>query len=142
MILHTCSEAISLSRELENKAAKFYEDLAEKYPAAGDTFLAFAKENKKLFTQIERAYFGVITDAIEGCFAFNIETDKYTLATEVPGTLNEAVKQALKVEETIISYYQDAAEQSGVLMADVPRTFKIVARKRGERKQKLEAILK
>ena len=142
MILHTCSEAISLSRELENTAAKFYEDLAGKYPAAGETFLTFAKENKKLFTQIERAYFGVITDAIEACFAFNIESDKYTLATDIPDTLDGAVKQALKIEETIISYYQDAAEQSAALMADVPRTFKIVARKRGERKQTLEAILK
>lgn len=142
MILHTCSEAISLSRELENTSAKFYEELAGKYSAAGETFLAFAKENKKLFTQIERSYFGVITDAIEGCYAFNIESDKYTLATDVPGTLDEAVKQALKNEETIVTYYQDAAEQSAELMADVPRTFRIVARKRGERKQKLEALLK
>ena len=45
MILHTCSETISFAKELENKSAKFYEELAQKYAKDKDVFLSFAKEN-------------------------------------------------------------------------------------------------
>ena len=32
--------------------------------------ISFAKENKKNIANIERVYYGVITDAIEGSYAF------------------------------------------------------------------------
>ena len=142
MIIHTASEGITLSRKLESESAQFYETLAQRYAKGAETFLALAKENKKNITQIERAYYGVISDAIEGCFCFNLDPDDYipemTIA-EAKGYA-DALKQAIKVEEIIIKFYTDAAEQSQSLMADVPRTFTLVARKRGERKQKLESL--
>ena len=82
MILHTASEGITLSKKLENDSAEFYEDLAKRYAKDAETFLSFARDNKKNIVQIERAYYGVITDAIEGCFAFSVETDKYTFERE------------------------------------------------------------
>jgi hypothetical protein len=144
MILHTASEGITFSKKLENDSAGFYENLARLDAGNAETFLAFAKENKKYITQVERAYYGVITDAIEGCFAFNLDPDDYTLETDIKdGTVAaDAVKQAVAIENTVIKFYTDAAEQSRSLMADVPRTFTIIARKRGERLDKLEALLK
>ncbi len=142
MKLHTCSEVISFARKLENESAKFYEDLSQKYANDKDVFLSFAKENGKNITQIERAYYGVITDAIEGCFAFDVETDEYTLETSLAeGTrYSDALGKAIKIEGKIIKFYLDAAEQSQSLMADVPRTFKLVVKKRDARIPSLESL--
>ncbi len=144
MILHTASEGITFSKKLENDSADFYENLARLNAGDTETILAFAKENKKYITQVERAYYGVITDAIEGCFAFNIDPDEYTLETDIKdgSDFTDSLKQAIEIEKTIIQFYTDAAEQSKSLMADVPRAFVIVARKRGARLEKLEALLK
>jgi len=144
MILHTASEVISLSRQMENDSAAFYEDLARRHAAAAESFLAFAGENRKNVTQVERAYYGVITDALEGCFAFNMEADRYTLVLEIRGGAGHAdvLKQAVAMEKKILAFYTDAASQSKSLMADVPRAFTLIARKREKRLVQLEALLK
>jgi hypothetical protein len=144
MILHTASEGVTLAKKLENDSAKFYEDLAQRYAKEAETFLSFAKDNKKNIVQTERVYFGVITDAIEGCYAFNLDTDNYILETAMPvgATLGDSVKRAIAIEDTIIKFYSDAAEQSKPLLADVPRAFALVARKRSEvRKPQLMALI-
>jgi len=143
MIINTCSGAMSFAKELENESAKFYEDLAQRYTKEKDLFLSFAKENGEYITQIERAYYGVISDAIEGCFAFNIDPEKYSLKTELsekPG-LSDVLKKALEIEEKMVLFYSDAAEQSKSLMADVPRAFRLVAKKRNLRKEKLLSLM-
>ena len=144
MILHTASEGISFVKKLENDSASFYEALAQRYSGDAETFLSFAKENRKFITQIERAYYGVITDAIEGAFAFNIDTDNYSFEIITPDHVNYAtvLEKALEIEGKIITLYNDAAEQSKSLMADVPRTFKLVVKKRESRKPKLMELLK
>ena len=142
MKLQTASSVISLARELENKTAGFYEDLAGRYAAGKDAFLAFAAENKKYVVQIERAYYGVISDAIEGCFAFDLESDDYAVETALAGDAGyaDAVKRAIALEETVVRFYTDAAEQSKSLMADVPRAFMLIVRKRNDRFAKLGAL--
>jgi len=143
MILHTCSEVISFARQLENESAGFYETLSQKYPKDGETFLSFAKENKKNIVQIERSYYGVISDAIEGCFAFDTNPDEYTFETELAenADYSDALSRAVDIEEKIVRFYTDSAEQSKSLMADVPRSFTIVARKRGNRISKLRSLI-
>jgi rubrerythrin len=143
MSINTCSEAISLSKELENESTKFHEELAKRFQKDKDFFLALAKENGKFIMQIERAYYGVITDAIEGCFAFNINPEDYRfkIALSKNTSYSEAVAEALNMEEKILKFYQTAAEQSKHLMADVPRSFILVAKKRGERILKLKSLL-
>ncbi len=140
MILQTASEGVSLAKQLETDSAGFYEALAREYPQGSETFLALAKENKKNSAQIDRAYYGVITDAIEGCYAFHLDPDHYRLklALAKGASYGEALDQAAKMEETIIQFYTDAAEQAKSLMADVPRTFALIARKRTERLEKLK----
>lgn len=143
MILQTASEGITFAKKMENDSASFYEELAQRYIKDAETFLSFVKENKKYITQIERSYYGVITDAIEGGFAFNIESDDYTFVITIPDRVNYAdiLKKAIEIEEKIIKFYTDAAEQSKSLMADVPRAFMIIAKKKELRKPKLRELL-
>jgi hypothetical protein len=143
MKLHTASETVSFVKELEEKAARFYEDLAKRYSKDEDFFLAYAKENNKYFSQIQRAYYSVITDAIEGGYAFDLEADDHTLDTELPeeASYADALDKAVEIEEKIIRFYMVAAEQSMSLMADVPRNFKIVAKKRGGRIPKIRSLI-
>lgn len=143
MGISTCSGAISLAKELENESAKFYQELAQRFEKEKDLFSGFAKENGKFYSQVERAYYGVITDAIEGCFAFDLNPEDYQFKKTLPEniTLSNGVAEAIKMEETMLKFYQVAAEQSKHLMADVPRAFTLVAKKRGERIQKLKILL-
>ena len=143
MIIHTASEGITLSKKLETESAEFYNELAKRYKEGAEVFLSFAKENEKNLVQIDRAYYGVITDAIEGGYAFNIETDNYSLTTAVKDGVEfaDVLNQAKDIENIIIRFYTDAAEQSKPLLADVPRTFSLIARKRGKRLEKLGSLL-
>ncbi len=142
MRLNTASETISFLKDLESRSGGFYEALARNHEAEGDLFLAFAKENKKNITIIERTYYGVITDAIEGCFAFEIDPEAYAIRTEDPaGSYADALRKALEMEGTIVRFYLDAAGQGRCLMADLPRVMERIAKARGERRKKLQELL-
>lgn len=142
MNMHTCAEVIGFIRELENTSARFYEGLSQKYAEEEDVFLSLVKENKKYLTEVERAYYGVISDAIEGCFAFDINPDEYLFKTELDEETSYAdvLARAIEIEDKIIKFYTDAAEQAKLLMADVPRTFVLIARKRDNRKSRLKSL--
>ena len=142
MKLCTASETLSFLRELEEKAAGFYEDLAKRFSNNAELFLTFAKENRKYNKQIQMAYQSVITDAIEGCYAFDLESDAYTFEADLPDTadLKDAAEKALSIEEKILACYSDGAKQSSSLLADVPRNFKIVIKKRSGRLDKLKSL--
>ncbi len=142
MTLRTTSEGISCAKMLEDKSSRFYELLAGKC-ADPELFLTFSKENRKNIVQIERTYFGVITDAIEGGYAFNLEPENYVFDTDIAnGTNNgELLRQAVEIEQKIIRFYSDAAEQSKSLMADIPRLFRQLVVRREERRAKLESLL-
>jgi hypothetical protein len=142
MKLQTASETISFVKDLEEKSAKFYEDVFQRYSKDEDVLLAFAKENRKYFTQIQRAYYSVITDAIEGCYAFNLNSGDYIFETDLPenATYADTLAKAIEIEEKILDFYHVAADQSMSLMADVPRNFKIVAKKRKNRIPTLKSL--
>ncbi|MFC1494066.1 hypothetical protein ACFL6W_02195 [Thermodesulfobacteriota bacterium] len=141
-ILNTCSEAISLARELEKTSAEFYKGIAERFTDNRDLFLSFAQENEKYIKQVERAYYGVISDALEGCFAFSLNPGDFSLETGLAenAALSEAIQCAMKIEDNIIEFYNIAAEQSKSLMADVPRAFKLVVKKRRKRQSTLTSL--
>ncbi len=143
MELNTASQIISFARKLEEDGVRFYEDLAQRCTKGRETLLSFAQENRRNVVQIERTYYGVITDAIEGCFSFKINPDGYTLRTELAKNMgySDALNQAVKMEEKIIEFYSDAAKQSKSLLADVPRVFIMVAKKRGNRIPRLRSLL-
>ena len=143
MKLHTASEVISFAKRLENGLAEFYEDLSRRYAKDEDVLLSFAKENRKNIVQVERTYYEVITDAIEGCFAFNLDPDEYTFRTELTekASYSDALGKAMEMEEKIIKFYSDAAEQSKSLMADLPRAFTIIAKKGDNHRSILKSLL-
>lgn len=140
MELNTASSTISFARKLEEDSARFYQNLALKFPDKKDAFIAFAAENKKYIAQVERSYYSVISDAIEGCFAFKINPAEYELNSVVTNTYQDALKQAGEIEDRIIRFYTDAAAQSACLLADVPRTMSQIAKKRAARVLKLKEI--
>jgi len=141
--LNTASAIISFAKKLEEDSAKFYRDLAQRYVKDRDIFSSFAEENRKNVVQIERAYYGVITDAIEGCFAFDIESEAYVVETTLAedASYSGALGKAIELEEKIGKFYADAAEQSKSYMADVPRAFMLIVKKRNNRVVKLGSLL-
>ena len=143
MQLKTAAEAVSFARGLEEHSARFYQELAERDIADGQTWLSFARENGKNIVQIERAYYGGISDALESCFTFDINRDEFTFETELPPEVSDAqaLARALEMEEKIRKFYSVAARQSRLLMADVPRAFTMVARKRDNRISMLQSLL-
>jgi len=143
MPLNTASEVISLARQLEEDCAKFYELLAQRYLKDGETFLSLAEESRKNIVQVERAYYGVITDALEGCFAFSINQNEYLFSAELSEKISytKVLGWAIDMEKKIGEFYSDAGEQSKSLMADVPRAFAMMAKKRGGRISILELFL-
>ena len=142
MKLQTASSVISFAKSLENDSAKFYQDLSQRHTEDKDALLAFAEENGKNVVQIERAYYGVISDAIEGCFAFDVDPEVYAIETSLDENMNysDALRKAIEMEEKIVQFYTEAAEQSKSLMADVPRAFMRVVKKRGDRIAKLRSL--
>jgi rubrerythrin len=66
---------------------------------------------------------------------------KVKAAPSKEASYSDALKEALAMEEKILKFYGIAAEQSKHLMADVPRSFTLVAKKRSERIPKLKALL-
>ena len=142
-IINTCSGTISHAKKLEKDSSDFYERAAERDVDNKGLFLSFAEENRKFVMQIERAYYGVISDAIEGCFAFNLNPDDHEFNLEMPGgaSLSEVVEKAIEIEKKMTDFYNTAAEQSKSLMADVPRAFKMVVKKRLKREDTLKALL-
>lgn len=143
MELNTTSAVISFTKELEENSTKFYENLIKKYPQNKETFLSFIKENKKNIILVQRVYYEVITDAIEGCFSFKgLDTDNYKFKTELTENIrySNVLKMAIKAEEKVQRFYLDAAEESKSLMADIPRVFERIAKKRDKRKIQLESF--
>ena len=59
----------------------------------------------------------------------------------VQATFKDVLQQALAAEETMVAFYTTAAEQSMALTAEVPRNFKIVAKKRSARIEKLRELI-
>jgi len=142
MQLQTTSETISFIRVYENLIAGFYEEIAARFTDRAEEFKTLAADNRKYIVLLERAYFSVISDAIEGGYAFDMDPDAYqfdaTLAADA--TLASAIKQALTLEQTSIDFYILAAEQSAALMADVPQMMKQIVKKKVRRQEVIGQI--
>ena len=143
MKLNTMAAVMSFVSKIESDSASFYEGHAEKYPELKDVFLAWARENRKFEKQVKRTYFGVITDTLESNYCFEtLDSEKYEFQTTLAdgADRSEAANRARKIEETIKGFYLEAARLSESLMADIPRLFKKIAKKREERSQSLASL--
>lgn len=141
MKLNTMAGVMTFVSKIENDSASFYRNYAEKYPELESIFLSWNKENSKFEKNVKRTYFGVITDTLESNYAFQgLDTDDYNFETQLPENADsyEAAKKARDIEETIKNFYLKAAQLSDGLMADIPRLFRKIAKKREERCQSFE----
>jgi rubrerythrin len=141
--LNTASAVISFAHEIEEDGVSVYENLAQRFPEHSDLFLSFAAENHKNIKNVERTYYSVVTDALEGCFSFKLDSSKYDFekATRLKSTFKDEIQHALDIEEKTVAFYTAAADQSKSLIADVSRAFTLVARKRGERLETLREFI-
>jgi hypothetical protein len=143
MKLNTMAGVMSFVSKIENDSASFYRNYAEKYPELESIFLSWNKENSKFEKNIKRTYYGVITDTLESNYAFQgLDTDDCNFETQLPedADSSEAGKKAREIEETIKHFYLKAAQLSDGLMADIPRLFRKIAKKREERCQILDTL--
>jgi len=143
MKLNTASAVISFAKELEENSIKYYEKFIQKYPKDKEIFLSFIKESKKNIVSVQRVYYEVITDAIEGCFSFEgLDTDNYIFNQKISAdaSYSNALESAIEMEKKIQKFYLDSAEVSKSLMADIPRAFERIAKERDKHKSHLEKI--
>ena len=143
MRLKTASEVINFAKEVEEKSAEFYEGLAKMYSQYGDVFLSFVKENNKNKLWIQRVYQEVVSDALETGFSFEgLDTDNYLIEVNLSKDkdLSEVLKKTLEMEEKIQKFYIDAAEKSKSLLADVPRVFERIVKRREKRKLEIKNL--
>lgn len=144
MDLNTASAVVTFAESLEVGSAQFYEAAAGRLGDLGNVFEGFVKENKKNVQAVKRAYYSVISDALETGFSFeSLSTDPYGIDRELDAGAGpaEVLEQAIANENKIQSFYQQAAACSEAFMADVPRAFKRLAKNRDKRKTRLQELL-
>jgi hypothetical protein len=161
----TASAIISFAEKLEDSSSTFYGGLAERWTedkqpptpipltkggqggcGKGDkeTFLNFAKESEKNKTSVVRTYRETITDALEAGFSFEgLNLSDYEAKTTLTENVSysEALGMAIELEEKACKFYSDVAERSQSLLATIPGAFSKVAKRRSDRKLKLQSLL-
>lgn len=141
MKLNTASAAVRFAKQLEDESRNLYERATERYPELQSAFAPFIRENKRNVGSIDRAYIGVVSDALDTQFAFEgIDTDDYGIVTDLPDSPDEVTTVLASNEEAIIAFYRAAADSSRDLLADVPRAFDRIASKRSRRTKALRAL--
>ena len=136
MNLRTMAAVMEFVTKVESESAVFYQDQAGRFPGLEDIFQSFAKENKKFAKQVKQTYFGVITDTLESNYCFEgLRDDDFALDLTLPEDAGEeaAKGKAAEIEGVLKRFYETSADMSDGLMADVPRLFKRIAKKREER---------
>jgi rubrerythrin len=146
MELKTASELVRFAAKLEEDLARSYELLAQRYPQGGELFLSLAKEGRRNKALIERAYYEVVSDALETGFSFGgLATEEYGLEPELnlaqAQDLTAALELAMEMELKLQRFYTAAAERAKALLADLPRVLAELGKKRAERRQRLAALL-
>ena len=82
------------------------------------------------------------TDTVEDLASTSIRSSTFEAdLTKDASDYPEAMERAIEMKREDGQSLSDAAEQSKSLMADVPRAFKMVAKKRDARKSKLKLLL-
>jgi hypothetical protein len=143
MNLQTAASVISCVSKIEQASAALYERLAGLHPEFMRAFSAFAKENLKYESNVRRAYYNVVSDALETGFCFDLRVDAMLTSPVLPeeASSTDILRAVIRLEEEIRSFYEDAAGQSKSLLADVPRAMERVAKARRERQKELKKLL-
>lgn len=139
----TASAIISFCTNWEDEAARFYQELAGRFPEQAERFSAMADACAKHKALVQRTYQETVSDILETGYAFNgFQPSTYlvdlTLAPDA--TLDQAAALAIRLEEQAVAFYQEVSRRGQSLLATIPRAFNKVASKRSERLAQLRAM--
>jgi hypothetical protein len=140
----TASAVVSFSRQMEERLAAFYGELAHRFEAHADSLHDFARSCDKTGMQVVRTYQETVSDALETGYSFaGIFLDAYRIEWELPEALtwDEALETALALEAQAVAFYSDVAEASRSLLATIPRAFKRAARTHQQRQEALQRTM-
>ena len=137
----TAASVITYVSKIELDSAKLYEQWGAVHEKLKASFEAFAKANKKNEQRVKRAYYSVVSDALETGFCFkdlraDIVMPEFTKGASVSEVLNLGVT----LEKEIRNFYVKAANSSRTLLADVSRQMEKVSQERAKRVEQLQVM--
>ncbi len=144
-MLNTASGLIEYYTKYEDRIKSFYETLAEDERCAAnkELFKSMAEGNEKHKKEVLRAYYEVITDAIEACYIRSLDETKYEVDTEITPEMTYAdiLRKAVGIEEKSGGFCAEAYRCTSGLLADISVAFRRVSRWKAKRAEKLKELL-
>jgi hypothetical protein len=137
----TAASVITYVSRIELDSAQLYEQWGKLHERLRDSFEAFSKTNRKNEQRVKRAYYSVVSDALETGFCFkdiwaDIVMPEFSKGARVSDVLNSAVT----LEREILGFYVKAANSSRALLSDVSRQMQKISQERTKRVEQLEAM--
>jgi rubrerythrin len=137
----TAASVITYVSKIELDSAKLYEQWGKLHEKLRDSFEAFAKANKKNEQRVKRAYYSVVSDALETNFCFkDLRADIVMPEFSKGASVSEVLNLAVTLEKEIRNFYVKAANSSRALLPDVPRQMDKVSQERTKRVEQLQAM--
>ncbi len=141
MECNTAASVITYVSKIELDSATLYEQWGQLHGKLRDAFESFAKANRKNEQRVKRAYYSVVSDALETGFCFkDLSADIVIPESSKAASLSEVLSLAVTLEKEIQDFYVKAANSSRALLADVPRQMDKVSRERAKRVEQLQAM--
>lgn len=141
--LNTAASVISYVSKIEQESATLYEEWAERYETVRDLFRSIAKENRRHESNIKRAYYSVVSDALETGFSFKgLSADVHFPKLEEGLLLIKVLEEGIALENNMLAFYTKASETSRSLLADVSRAMMKAAKSRSTRIERLSNLLR
>jgi rubrerythrin len=137
----TAASVITYVSKIELDSATLYEQWGRLHEKFRDPFEAFAKSNKKHEQRVKRAYYSVVSDALETGFCFkDLRADIVIPEFSKGASVSEVLNLAVALETKIRDFYVKAATSSRALLADVSRQMDKVSQDRTKRMEQLQAM--
>lgn len=140
MALSTAAAVISYISRIENETAEFYETVCRTHSDLRSMVEAFSNENRKFETRVKRAYYSVVSDALETGFSFQgVSEDVVVPRIDPSAGPADILKMSHDLETRIQELYESASASSKVLLPDVSRAMAQVVRSREKRRASIVA---
>ena len=137
----TAASVITYVSKIELDSATLYEQWGKLHESLRASFEAFTKANKKNEQRVKRAYYSVVSDALETGFCFkDLRADIVVPEFSKGASVSEVLNLAVRVEKEIRDFYVKAANSSRALLTDVSRQMDKVSQERTKRVEQLLAM--
>ena len=141
-MLNTAASVISYVSKVEDESARFYTVVSQKDRSIGKLFSEFPRENKKYETNVKRAYYNMVSDALETGFCFQDLNDDIRIPDpNVQVDRSVLLNASLQLETALLQFYRKAALAAKSLLGDLSRAMANVVRSREKRKLYIENAL-